>query len=114
MKIRNLSPHDVVVIIGGKKINFPKEVEKFPRLIEEIKVIGKINNIPITKKVYGKCENLPEKVDDTLLIVSGLIATALPDRDDLIVPNTIRDEKGQIIGCDSFSIVADVKNFEIL
>lgn len=114
MKIKNLTPHDVLFIDGDVKINFPKEVDKFPRVNEEIKVIGNVNGIPITKKIFGNCENLPEKEDGTLLIVSVIIANALPNRDDLIVPNTIRDEKGQIIGCNSFSIIAEAPDYEII
>ena len=50
----------------------------------------------------GAVEGLPEERDDTLIIVSSLVAQAARDRSDLVIPNeAVRDEKGQIVGCKS-------------
>ena len=62
--------------------------------------------VKVVNKVFGKVENLPEKQDNVYLIVSSLVAQAAK-RDDLVVPNTIRDENGKIIGCDSFAFICN-------
>lgn len=108
--IINLTPHPVrLVRREGEKWVTVREWPKpspdtpLPRLVEEVEDGGVIDGvIPIKNKRFGKCENLPEPQPGTYYIVSGLVAQALR-RPDLLVPNTVRDEKGQIIGCDSFA-----------
>lgn len=57
-------------------------------------------NIPINRVFLGEVENLPEPKEDTAYVVSRVVAEACPDRNDLFVPDeTVRDEKGRIIGC---------------
>lgn len=99
MRLINLTPHDIN-IIGGETIKSSGVV----RLSVKTEVVGEVNGLPLTKKVFGEVEGLPEKEKGTLFIVSALVAGAV-DRDDLIVPNVVRDDKGRIIGCDGFSIM---------
>jgi len=76
------------------------------RLSEKVEKIGEINGIPITKKQYGSSGYVPEEKEGTFYIVSGLVASAMK-RPDLLVPNTVRDDDGKIIGCDSLSVITD-------
>lgn len=47
-------------------------------------------------------ENLPEPVEETIFIVSRLVARASSGRDDLVFPvDLIRGAKGKVIGCRS-------------
>jgi hypothetical protein len=106
-KIINLTPHTVILIRDGKEIrkwNKPSNETPLPRLVEELLIdgISEIDGVPIKNKNYGRCENLPDPKPGVYYIVSGLIASAL-QRADLLVPNAVRDENGQIIGCDSFA-----------
>lgn len=111
MKVINCTPHDINFVEKTKTqtytlcITIPKS-GIIPRLIETTTDNGSINflgvDIPIINKKYHKCKDLPEKKKDTFLIVSGLVASSI-HRDDLLVPNTVRDETGKIIGCDSFA-----------
>jgi hypothetical protein len=101
IKIINCTPH-AVNIIGGE--TFPVS-GIIPRVKEEKKEIKKVKNITIFEKSFSNIEGLPDKCDNIFLIVSALVTQACQDRDDLIVPNTVRDESGKIIGCDSFSIL---------
>ncbi len=49
---------------------------------------------------YGAVEGLPEYVPGVILIVSGLVVAALPERKDLYSPGgLVRDHTGAIIGC---------------
>jgi len=60
--------------------------------------------ISIDSNLYTEVENLPPSREDVLYIVSLPIALALRNlRKDLIVPKTIRDKSGRVIGCDGFS-----------
>lgn len=62
--------------------------------------------IPQTHTEYGEIEGLPEPQEGRIIIVSGMIVSALAQqgihRDDLFVPGMqIRDDAGRVIGCRS-------------
>ena len=61
-------------------------------------------HVDIMQKSFTEIEGLPEPQENTIYIVSALVAGAAKDRDDLVVPNDIvRDDKGRIIGCRSLA-----------
>ena len=70
--------------------------------------------IKILKKRFLADETtlLPPIEEGVYYIVSAIVATAIR-RNDLIVPNTIRDEDGQIIGCDSFLVITGNGNGKV-
>lgn len=96
VRISNLTPHTVT--INGVTI----EPEGTPaRLKTTRERTGDICGIPIFKTELGAVENLPEKATSTILIVSRMVKDACPGRDDLFSPSgLIRDEGGNIIGCE--------------
>lgn len=110
MKIVNLTPHVVNVLDedGSVVKTFPSETLNgvaLPRLEVKRQLVGNVDGIPYTLASYGEPENLPEPKDGVLLIVSGLVRTALEDRKDLISPgDLVRDESGRPIGCRAFDI----------
>lgn len=62
--------------------------------------------IPQTHTEYGEIEGLPEPQEGRIIIVSGMIVSALAQqgihRADLFVPGMqLRDEQGRVIGCRS-------------
>lgn len=60
--------------------------------------------ININRVTVGKVYNLPEPRDGVLYLVSRQVAEACPQRQDLvIVDETIRNDKGQIIGAKSLA-----------
>lgn len=68
------------------------------------------NGITFYAPSIGEVENLLECEDDTYLIVSALVRTALPHRLDLISPgNLVRDDAGNVVGCDGFDC-----NYELI
>lgn len=88
-------------------------VQKYPRssdplrLNEEETLIETINEIPIYSKVMKLMNNPPPQRDNVYYIVSLVVAQKYATRSDfLIVNHTIRNEKGQIIGCRSFAKIA--------
>lgn len=98
MTFINLTPHPINIIDGE---TLPK-CEVPPRVSEEEELLFLVDSLPIYQKSFGAVENLPAPKADTYYIVSAMIASACPKRDDLLVPRVVRDENGRIIGCDGF------------
>lgn len=64
-----------------------------------------IDDVPVTKSTYSEPNGLPEYELGTFYIVSQLVKSACPDREDLLVPaEMVRDKEGNIIGCRSLGI----------
>ena len=102
--IKNCTPHKVSVYADTDTIlEFPS-CGIVPRCEQHEELIGKIDNIQITKQIFGDVTDLPEQEDGVCLIVSRLVATACPNRSDLLVPGPlIRDEEGKVVGCNGLS-----------
>jgi hypothetical protein len=55
--------------------------------------------IPVNRTQFGTMTGLPDPQPDTIYIVSAVVAQAVPDRPDVfIVDDTVRDDRGRIIG----------------
>lgn len=109
-QILNLTPHDIDLYNGDVKVKtyvayYTKEQQHMvPRCVPKSVHIGNINGtVPIYTTVYGEVNNLPDMVEDTMLIVSALVRLKHPERIDLLSPyGLIRDEAQRIIGCSGF------------
>lgn len=103
IELVNLTPHDVNIIIEDKTLTIATSgtiarCEVTREKTQEIK--AEDFQIPINKTVFGEVENLPKPQENTLYIVSSLVAQAVPNRSDVVIPDdTVRNDKGQIIGC---------------
>jgi hypothetical protein len=107
----NLTPHDIVFIDVEENEFVVKPSGIIARVSVTIKVTGYMSvttptgtfTFPITENAYGEVENLPVGDGETIYIVSALVAGRVPNRTDVFIPNeSVRDEKGRIIGCRSF------------
>ena len=113
MEIINLTPHAINVVDKETKkilITFPKS-ENPARLpaktvvLDKMKVEGIVIPISTTEFNYEEATNLPKYIIGMFYIVSRMILSAFPDRNDLLVPNElVRDDAGNIIGCASLAI----------
>ena len=57
-------------------------------------------SINITSTTYGDIEGLPEPLEDTIFVVSGMVAGQVADRPDVFSPGPlVRDDAGRVIGC---------------
>ena len=57
-----------------------------------------------TQRVFAADGTLPDPADDTLLIVSRMVAEAYPERRDLVFPTElVRDPRGRVSRCKSLS-----------
>ena len=103
IKLVNCTPHDVNLITKNGNITFPRS-GIIPRLTESQQKVNSVTvngiEIDIMEKSFNEVEGLPEPQENTIFIVSALVAGAVKNRDDLVVPNdTIRDGEGRIVGC---------------
>lgn len=110
MKIINCTPHPINIVNPETKeilITFPKG-KIVPRLKTGIENLGIIDygaiGIAVTRTTFGDVENLPEKKEGVILIVSRLVKQVCTEREDLLVPGSlVRDEEGNVIGCEGLS-----------
>lgn len=68
--------------------------------------IDSIDLIPVDVVSFGDVEGLPEPQENTVYIVSALVAARVPERRDVYMPGkAIRDDAGRVIGCSGLSQV---------
>jgi len=100
MKIINKTPHPVVIVDGPTFPACPKD--ELIRLASTTVPAESIEGIPTSQTVFGEPEGLPPAIPGTFFIVSQIVRSACPDRDDLLVPaEVVRDDTGTIVGCRS-------------
>ena len=107
MKIMNLTPHALTFISGEN--NMERYIVEPSGIVARVAThtenIGSITTddgftIPLTTTVFGQVEGLPAPETGTVYVVSSLVAGRFPYRPDVMIPNeSIRDDKGRIIGC---------------
>ena len=107
MEIINLTPHDVVVVTEAGNITIPKS-GVVARCAQQTEQVGQLqyagNTIPLTVTSYGELVDLPNPKPETYYIVSRLVMSAASGRTDLLCPNgLVRDDNGNIIGCESLA-----------
>lgn len=100
-EIVNLTPHrlDFMTPDGVRVIepSVPRGSE--PRVASTTEVVGRFEGIELTVTTFGEVENLPAPRDGVLLVVSGMVRSAVTYRDDLASPGSpVRDAEGRVIG----------------
>jgi hypothetical protein len=102
-KILNYTHHPITIFTQSGTVEIPKHGMARASTIRNIKDIINFNgsHIPLNETNFGNVTGLPEKKDDTIIIVSGITSAALGDaRNDLfVVDEPVRDAYGKIIGC---------------
>jgi len=96
--IINLTPHRLNFFILDHP-EYSIESSGSARAAVERHRDGDVNGIPVNQSKFGEISGLPAPETDTVFVVSRIVAEACPTRNDLlIVDETVRDEKGRIIG----------------
>ena len=121
-KLINLTPHDIYLYRDGSLDDKDKLLLTVPstgviaRVEQSMEKEGYIGlnstlqdgrhiSVPIVKSKYGKISGLPAPQENTIYIVSGIVAQQA-NRDDVVFPTDfVRDDKNRIIGCRAFSKV---------
>lgn len=103
MEIVNLTPHDInFVNAAGEAVLTVPSSGTLARVSSRTIVTGSVAGIPVTETEFGSVEGLPEPQDGIIYIVSALVAQRCKHRNDVFIPNeSVRDEKGRIVGCRS-------------
>ena len=103
MAIINMTPHQIDLVLDSGEvwleINPSGDLIRLSMTTEED---GLVDGIPVSRTTYGEATGLPEFEEGVFYVVSGLVKSALPHREDLLVPSEmVRDDKGRILGCKS-------------
>ena len=103
--IQNHTPHTINIHTpDGAIVTIAPQGSPVPR-VETIAVDeAPIGAIPTVVSRLGPVSNLPPATPGVYLVVSQIVASACPDRDDLLYPyDLVRDDKGRPIGCRALS-----------
>ena len=104
MNIINLTPHTINEVTTSSSYA-PSGI--VARLDSSSKQVDTVNGIPMYEKLWGNIKNLPDAVEGTMYIVSGIMldAGASQGRTDLLAPGElVRNKAGLPIGCKGFSV----------
>ena len=101
--IINLTPHAVSIInADGATVLTVEPSGNIARVSSRTVQTGTLNGLPVTQTEFGEVQDLPEPIDDTIYLVSSLVAQRVPERRDVFIPaESVRDSAGRIIGCRS-------------
>jgi hypothetical protein len=105
-RIINLTPHSISLVRDGKIVETIEPSGMIARVSVTSEIIGYINDFEVRKNAYSEVVGLPERAEDTIYIVSALVAQAAKDRDDIVITDgAVRDAEGRIIGCTGFAVI---------
>lgn len=109
VKVYNLTPHVLNVIGSDGNVTAIAPSGAIARVSAEEVLVGKLGQVEVVKRSFGKVEwgfDMPQMKKDTVYVVSSLVASAVSDRHDILVPgNLVRNEQGQPIGCQGLAMV---------
>jgi len=105
MNIINLTPHAITFLApDGTTITSVAPSGTLARVAQSRANVGTQHigggvYLPVSRSSFGDVTGLPDPAPDTILLVSALVATAVPTRSDVfMVDDTVRDADGRIIG----------------
>ena len=105
MTIINLTPHGVNLKIAGEMVEIPST--GLARCVCNESKVGEVDGINIYRNSYGGVTGLPEPQEDTIYVVSRIVAEAVKgSRNDVyVVTRTIRNSDGQIVGAEGLAVI---------
>ena len=106
VKFVNLTPHTINVESGDLVLALEPS-GTIARVTSTSEVVGEVGGIPISRNTFGDVEDMPDAVEGTFLVVSGMVLSALGGtRNDVLAPDSgtsaIRNEKGHIVAVRGF------------
>jgi len=107
MNVINMTPHAINIVDDAKVVikTIPQSGSLIRLQASTVDAGFTVDDIKVTKTVFGTPEGLPEYSLGTFYVVSQLVKSALPNRSDLLVPaEVVRDSNGNIIGCKSLGV----------
>ena len=102
----NLTPHALNIINSSGDVIDISASGIIAHCSQESIDVDIVNGIRIARQVFGEVVDLPAEKENTMYIVSRLVASACPERRDLVIPGPlVKDEDGKVIGCNGLSIL---------
>lgn len=102
-EIINLTPHAVTVMKNDGSVAFTlpaAEPSKVARVGVTRKTLADVQGVVVTAATLGEIENLPDEQPGVFYVVSALLASAAPQRTDLLTPGElVRNSEGHPVGC---------------
>lgn len=100
MKFINLTPHNVV-------LNNGTVIEKSGNIARVSSRYTEFDGRGICHVEFGEITGLPEPEEGVIYIVSGMVASAAKNRNDVVAPATghpqcVRNDQGQIVSVPGF------------
>lgn len=106
MNVINCTPHEINLLTEEANVAYPPSG-----------IVTRVNTtsvmmpsvLPMVRTIFGDITSLPEPMDHTYFIVSGMVLSALDGtRPDVIAPDTspasaVRDSQGRMIGGKRFT-----------
>lgn len=101
----SLLPHAVTILTSdGQMVIEPSG--SVARCSQTEEFIMELDGVRVTRQVLGEVTGLPPREEGVVFLVSRLVASAVPDRDDLMFPGPlVRDERGVVTGCQGLSVL---------
>lgn len=100
----NMCKHEIKVQQSDGTFKVIPPSGKVARCSQQSTIVSTHLGVDLIQTTFGEVEDLPEPSEGVLLIVSGMVRTALPNRKDLVSPgDMLRDEKGNVTGCNGFN-----------
>tara|TARA_E500000331_G_C17139166_1_gene661913 strand:+ start:303 stop:668 length:366 start_codon:yes stop_codon:yes gene_type:complete len=98
MQFVNLTPHTLNIHSNGNVTDITPSgaIARVSTSYNQIETVAGIN---VYSCVYGSIDGLPEAQDNKIFVVSGVVKSAVPNREDVMSPGElIRDENGKPVG----------------
>ena len=104
MTVVNLTLHNIVVETADGRTEFAPSGQ-VARVASVPSRVGTVAGIPVNRPIFGPVVGLPEPQPDVTFIVSSQVAIRVPERDDVVAPDTgptaIR-KNGQVVAVRGF------------
>jgi hypothetical protein len=96
MAFVNLTPHPIV-IVDGPTVPPSGTVARVTSSSINVRII---DGVAFSRVSFGEVVGLPDPVPGDTFIVSAMVRSAVPHRDDVASPgDLVRDDAGNVIGC---------------
>lgn len=103
MELVNLTPHAVSIVDDNGKLLKVYPASGYVARVEQTeRQVGMVDDVPLVVAKNGFIVGIPEKKLGVLYIVSQIVFAASRRKDLLVPTRFVRDEFGNIIGCQAF------------
>jgi len=107
IKFENLTKHHINVIRSDGGVDSIPPSGREARVYSEQDRMSTVNGYDVVQTRWGTVVGIPDPSEGTIYITSSLVAMALPDRQDIVTPNThpravVRDNEGNVQAVKSF------------